>query len=146
MPRIDVYESDIAAFIAGYKTALSGSSSDVHNGEELEHLDGYEFAPVTLEHIGAGCRAFIEQNRFTLLQAVEVPGYSWDMAGHDFWLTRAGHGAGYWDGDLPDDIGNALTAACDAANLADGLGAGNPEPYIGDDGLIYILGKETAGQ
>ena len=22
-------------------------------------------------------------------------------AGHDFWLTRNGHGAGFWDGDLP---------------------------------------------
>lgn len=22
-------------------------------------------------------------------------------AGHDFWLTRNGHGAGFWDGDWP---------------------------------------------
>ena len=24
-----------------------------------------------------------------------------DQAGHDFWLTRNGHGAGFWDGDWP---------------------------------------------
>lgn len=23
------------------------------------------------------------------------------QAGHDFWLTRNGHGAGFWDGDWP---------------------------------------------
>jgi hypothetical protein len=24
------------------------------------------------------------------------------QAGHDFWLTRNGHGAGFWDGDWPE--------------------------------------------
>jgi hypothetical protein len=29
-------------------------------------------------------------------------------AGHDFWLTRNGHGAGFWDGDWPT-YGDLLT-------------------------------------
>lgn len=29
--------------------------------------------------------------------------------GQDFWLTRNGHGAGFWDGDWPDEIGTWLT-------------------------------------
>jgi len=32
------------------------------------------------------------------------------QAGHDFWLTRNGHGAGFWDGDWPE-TGDALTEA-----------------------------------
>lgn len=32
------------------------------------------------------------------------------MAGHDFWLTRNGHGAGFWDGDWPNN-GKELTEA-----------------------------------
>jgi hypothetical protein len=32
--------------------------------------------------------------------ADEVQGY--DRIGHDFWLTRNGHGAGFWDGDYGD--------------------------------------------
>ena len=28
---------------------------------------------------------------------------------HDFWLTRNRHGAGFWDGDYPKDIGQKLT-------------------------------------
>ena len=30
------------------------------------------------------------------------------QAGHDFWLTRNGHGAGFWDGDYPVN-GDKLT-------------------------------------
>src|SRR5688572_3851995 len=29
--------------------------------------------------------------------------------GHDFWLTRNGHGAGFWDGDYSKEIGEKLT-------------------------------------
>jgi len=49
--------------------------------------------------------------------------------GHDFWLTRCGHGAGFWDGDWPEH-GEALTALCREF--------GNLEPYVGDDGRIYF--------
>lgn len=31
--------------------------------------------------------------------------------GHDFWLTRGGHGAGFWDRGY-GDIGRIVTAAC----------------------------------
>lgn len=34
-----------------------------------------------------------------------------EQTGHDFYLTRERHGAGYWDGDYPDDIGRKLTDA-----------------------------------
>lgn len=29
--------------------------------------------------------------------------------GHDLWLTRQGHGAGFWDGDYPRELGDELT-------------------------------------
>lgn len=34
-----------------------------------------------------------------------------ERLGHDFWLTRNGHGAGFWDGDW-SEIGDTLTALC----------------------------------
>lgn len=34
------------------------------------------------------------------------------QAGHDFWLTRNQHGAGFWDGDWPDH-GHHLTDLCE---------------------------------
>lgn len=52
----------------------------------------------------------------------------YDRAGHDFWLTRCGHGAGFWDRGL-GDIGCKLTEAASVY--------GSVDLYIGDDGLIY---------
>lgn len=50
------------------------------------------------------------------------------QAGHDFALTRNGHGAGFWDGDWPV-YGDLLTKASESF--------GEIDPYAGDDGLIY---------
>ena len=52
-----------------------------------------------------------------------------ERAGHDFWLTRNHHGAGFWDGDYPEDIGDQLTVASHAY--------GEVDLYFGDDGRIY---------
>ena len=51
------------------------------------------------------------------------------QAGHDFWLTRNGHGAGFWDRGL-GDRGQRLT---DEAHVY-----GEATAYVGDDGLIYV--------
>lgn len=53
-----------------------------------------------------------------------------DQAGHDFWLTRNHHGCGFWDRDLPENIGNALTLAAHDCGTCD--------LYVGDDGRIYL--------
>jgi hypothetical protein len=50
------------------------------------------------------------------------------MGGHDFWLTRNGHGAGFWDGEL-GDIGDRLTEASKAF--------GEVCLTVCDDGEIY---------
>ena len=57
------------------------------------------------------------------------------MAGHDFWLTRCGHGAGFWDGDRPEPAATVLTKASKAY--------GEVDLYIGDDGKVYAMGYES---
>lgn len=49
---------------------------------------------------------------------------------HDFWLTRNGHGVGYWNGDYGDELGKALTAACKSW----------PEQYVlvDEEGWLYL--------
>ena len=51
------------------------------------------------------------------------------LAGSDFWLTRAGAGAGFWDGDWV--YGDVLADAC--------KNFGTPDLYVGDDGRIYYV-------
>ena len=52
-------------------------------------------------------------------------------AGHNLWLTSQGHGAGFWDRGLPDDLCDAL---CDAADRFSGI---YPEFYRG---WMYLHG------
>lgn len=53
-----------------------------------------------------------------------------DNIGHDFWLTRNGHGAGFWDRNYPGEMGDILTELSEQY--------GNIDPVIGDDGKIYF--------
>ena len=52
-----------------------------------------------------------------------------DYAGHDFWLTRNGHGAGFWDRGL-GEAGKKLTDAAHAF--------GECNLYLGDDDVIHL--------
>lgn len=52
------------------------------------------------------------------------------IAGHDLWLTRNGHGAGFWDGDWPEPWGDVLTEAAKRM--------GERNVYAGDDGRLYF--------
>lgn len=49
---------------------------------------------------------------------------------HDFWLTRNGHGAGFWDGNYPEPLDTQLT------KLAEQFG--EVDLYVGDDGKLYF--------
>ena len=70
------------------------------------------------------CKAFITNNSSLIAQS----GLSPESIGHDIWLTRKGHGAGFWDRGL-GDIGEKLTQAC--------RDLGDTSLYVGDDGKYY---------
>ncbi len=116
MPKFD-------AFTLAYLEALFFTST----GDDGEPFSGdltiYSLAPETEATIVAEC------NAFQLANSIDIDGND-TQAGHDFWLTRNGHGAGFWDGDWDDGVGERLTAAS--------KGYGEQDAYIGDDGLIYI--------
>lgn len=72
------------------------------------------------------CKDFIAGNAEAL--DAYVAEHNWAGAGHDFWLTRNGHGAGFWDRGL-GQLGRTLTDASKPC--------GSCDLYIGDDGKIY---------
>lgn len=59
-----------------------------------------------MEQAIADCDRFQAENETLLEQAG-----SDSQNGHDFWLTRNRHGAGFWDRGYPDEIGDALKKA-----------------------------------
>lgn len=123
-------------FVGGYLECLKWSTSGNADGADVESLEDFAFSDSAHASAIADCAAFFSGNHADLIEAAaayEEKGTNGETgmsyAGHDFWLTRVGHGAGFWDGDLPQDLGDRLTEASKAA--------GEVWPYIGDDGLIY---------
>lgn len=93
---------------------------------------GFELlAPETLQSMINDCKKFQEENALDLDHAYILQSYDASQAGHDFWLTRNGHGVGFWDRGL-DDTGKQLTIACGHGTKFPGV-----DLYIGDDGKIH---------
>lgn len=120
-------------FTSAYiETALwvTNDESDPSGGVPLDDNYGEgDIDPTTLEGMVADCKRFQEENSEDI---ATYPGGEFtpdEMAGHDFWLTRNGHGCGFWDGDWPEDSGKRLDDACEV------YGAYNL--YVGDDRKIY---------
>jgi hypothetical protein len=98
--------------------------ADMSEGEDWSFHDLSESA---LKKIKEDCAGFCaDQRTLDLIDGKE------EQAGHDLWLTRQGHGAGFWDrGELYEgDGGEYLTRR--AKSL------GECWPYKGDDGMIYF--------
>jgi hypothetical protein len=121
----------IERMLRGYIAAALWSSCDDDN----EPMDGLysrdDIATETLNEMRADCSDFLaalDGESFTdddREEALDDPEY----LGHNFWLTRNHHGAGFWDGRYNDDLGRKLT------ELSHPYGSCNL--YVGDDGMIY---------
>lgn len=105
--------NNLEAFINSYLTCALWSST---YGEDMQSIDEdysiEDIAPKTLEIMQKDCANFWEQFRDQILNAkTRNPENNAGRAGHDFWLTRNRHGAGFWDGDWPKELGEELTKA-----------------------------------
>lgn len=126
--------TELDAFTRAYLECALWSSNDESTpsgGEPLDKNYGIDdLSPDTIQQAKADCERFQAENADDIRDAnYNFIGYSDEvMAGHDFWLTRNGHGTGFWDREL-GDIGDRLTEAAKAF--------GQIDLYVGDNGLIY---------
>lgn len=127
----------IDEFFSAYVTAALWSTSDNSDESGGDPLDkNYsidDLAPECRAKLREACGTFHAANVELLSRARYANRRECtdaEMAGHDFWLTSNGHGAGFQDGDVqPREVGKALA---DAARKARGF-----DLYVGDDGKIY---------
>jgi hypothetical protein len=98
-------------------------------GEWFEHDDWTidNIAPESIERAIEVCRDFQDANRADLDEVSDTFHKDDSSHGHDFWLTRNGHGAGFWDRGY-GTLGRRLSDAC--------------KPY----GEAYVSGPETTDQ
>jgi hypothetical protein len=126
---------ELSEFNRGYiEAAFWTSSGDAEDGD-LHEASFAELEPKALAEMLEACLDF-ERLAGPLLDHVYILekkdgnlAYSPHQAGVDFWLTRNGHGAGFWDRGL-GEVGNQLTR--------DAKSFGSCDLYRGDDNLIYV--------
>lgn len=124
--------SKLDDFARAYMECALWSSTD-NDGEPLDKRHGLaDFSPACVASMLADCKRFQSENAADLSPRFVIrcgpSGYS-AYQGHDFWLTRNRHGAGYWDGDYEESAGKRLTEASHKYTEV--------YLYVGDDGLIY---------
>jgi len=106
--------------------------SDESGGKPMDaNYDIYDIDLETLAGMAADCAKFQAENTTDLALYNSPQWTAAELGGHDFWLTRNGHGCGFWDrnGILPEAAGERLTAAAEKY--------GEVYLYVGDDGKIY---------
>ena len=128
--------STIDDFTRAYLEALfwaeTDNSDENTGGDPIE--DNYEFDdldPDSLAQAIDDCRRFQEENAADMALYDHPQWTPAELGGHDFWLTRNGHGAGFWDRNdcLPEDAGQRLTDAAEKYG----------ERCVGvDNGIVYI--------
>ena len=115
------YTGGIGAAQTGYlECAIWASCAE--DGTPMDE-GAAELAPETVADMRRECA------EFCAAAGDLVADWNASQVGHDLWLTRNHHGAGFWD--RGKSTGDALTAMAHAC--------GERSLYTGDDGLIYQL-------
>ena len=137
-------QGDFEEFLSSYILAALWSSNDESTPEGGEPFDSnYDESDIdqdTMETMRHECEAFLKEagdliSDDTCLRSGEPmnDGETYtahELAGHDFWLTRCGHGVGFWEDDRwTEEAGEVLDQISKRA--------GNVDLYLGDDGRIY---------
>jgi hypothetical protein len=115
-------------FTEGYIECAVWATSD-DKGEPLDALDA-DLHPDAIARMVADCDDFQKANRADLNEAKDTYHRPDSYLGHDFFLTRNGHGTGFWDRGM-GELGERLTKAAHDC--------GEVYLYVADDGFIHHL-------
>jgi len=116
---------NIETILDHYIACALWSSTDDHDEPMEYNYDADDLAADTLAQMRADVEAFVNSVEE---QGLDVSAWSDEQFGHDFWLTRNGHGAGFWDRGQ-GNVGDELTALSKPF--------GEFSLYVGDDGAVY---------
>lgn len=107
------------------ETALWAEGGD---GNELDGKTIYDVDDRAKQASIKDIQTFIQQAQQQAPE--ELANYDAKSLGHNLWLSRNGHGAGFFD-DNNDTLQN-IARAMKGADI-----------YVGDDGKVYIMGTES---
>lgn len=116
--------SELEKFTQAFITVLLWLESDDEGDSLSDFYDESDLSEELKEKIQKDCKQFFNENYEIMVNASR----DFPQHGHDFYLTRNGHGAGFWDRGY-GNLGEILTEKCKSY--------GEINAYVGDDGLIY---------
>lgn len=147
----------VSGFLSTMLQDAQYSEMDYACEQEREELDVgtiYTCPDATLRAVINECETFLTALRaassashdqsevLSHLEEFDVDSADLEAIGSDLYLERAGHGAGFQDRDIWHSdpvknrgIGDALSLLVESRSF---------ETYLGDDGSLYISGKEEA--
>ena len=125
--------SNLDEFTRAYIAAALWSSTDNSRPDGGDPLDkNYsidDIAPEALASMVQDCQQFQQENGIPRYNRGDYTDE--EMAGHDFWLTRNRHGAGFWDrNELDKPTQKKFTDAAHAF--------GESDIYVGDNDKLYV--------
>jgi hypothetical protein len=129
-----VDRENLDLFALSYVEAMLWSTNDESDESGGDPMDSNysvdDLDPDLIAEIVTDCAAFRAKFDDAFLRAACLGRYdAIEQAGHDFWLTRAGHGCGFWEtSDWKEEAGAAMTAYCEEV--------GECYICIGDNGKV----------
>lgn len=122
---------DLEDVYKGYASAALWSTNDIDTDEPLDqNYSLYDICHAAKVEMKRDIEKFVKENS----QALKDSGLDDEQIGHDFWLTRNGHGAGFWDRGLEENISEQLTKSAGSFKTVD--------LYVGDDGIIHSMSEK----
>lgn len=109
-------ENEKKEFISAYITTALWLEMDSNENPLEQNYSEKDLTISANQRIQEDCTQFLEKASSIIDKAIEDnavqfgPDFGpYGRAGHDFFLTRNHHGAGYWDGDWSEPYGDQLT-------------------------------------
>lgn len=130
-----LHPTELDQFVAGYLECAAWCTIDWPEDQGtdptgcLDRRDDLTWSPKALEEITEECADFVDANYEDLQAAADEHGMAWVSLGHDFMLTRNGHGAGFWDRGM-GALGERLSDA--------GRVYGETNYWADDDDVVQI--------
>jgi hypothetical protein len=126
-----VTDDETQEVLAGYITCALWASTDQTDEQGGNPLDAnYSIGDIELSartQMESECREFLTTNEEDIERFCDK--HSLEQVGHDLWLTRNHHGAGFWDRD-EGKVGDKLTTAAHAL--------GESDLVVYDDGKLAV--------
>lgn len=114
------------AVLTSYIQCALWSSVDSEGNPLDDQYSEENLASETIEKMTADVTKFVIDAKDPIINS----GMSESDLGYNFWLTRNGHGTGFWDRGLDKEVSDAFCKVCDSF--------GSSDLYVGDDNKIYI--------